>query len=386
MKKIRILLALFLMAILMFACNPQPQTKKSEELMDLKKENFEKMIQGKQVGLYILTGSDSFKVAVTNYGARIVSIELPDKNGEMTDVVLGFDSIQGYLDSPDVYFGPVVGPVGNRIAKGKFTLNDVEYNLAINNGVNHLHGGTNGLHKVVWDVATASEKNVVMHYLSKDMEEGYPGNLDITLTYSVEDGNTLKLEYEATTDQTTPVNLTSHVYYNLNGKSNDPINNHILQINADYYTPVDSTLIPLGTIEPVAGTPFDFTEPKAIGQDLNVENEQLTYGNGYDHNWVLNKPDDSDELTTAATVYSPKTGIQLKILTEEPGIQFYGGNFFNGTIIARDGNPVTFRSGFALEPQHFPDSPNQENFPSIMLSPEDKYTTVSEYIFTTIND
>ncbi len=372
-----------MLAMVMFACNPQPQTKKSENSMGLKKENFQKTIDGKSTDLYILTGSDSFMVAVTNLGARIVSIILPDKNGQMTDVVLGFDSIEKYLNSSEAFFGPVVGPVGNRIAKGKFTLNGVEYNLVLNNGPNHLHGGTKGLHNAVWDVVSTSDTKVVLHYLAKDMEEGYPGNLDITLTYSIENNNTLKLELEATTDKATPVNLTSHAFFNLSGKSNESVNNHILQIYAQSYTPVDSTLIPLGSIDPVAGTPFDFTQPKAIGTDLDADNEQLKFGGGYDHTWVLDKTDNAKKLSKAATVYSPESGIQMDVLTEEPGIQFYGGNFFDGTITTRDGNKLFSRCALALETQHFPDSPNQKNFPSIILSPEDKYSTVTEFVFTT---
>lgn len=216
------------------------------------------------------------------------------------------------------------------------------------------------------------------------MEEGYPGNLDIQITYAIENGNTLTMAYQATTDKATPVNLTNHAYYNLNGKSNESINNHVLTIFADNYTPVDSTLIPLGTIDPVAGTPFDFTKPKAIGTDVDSANVQLKYGGGYDHNWVLNPNADANGFRPAATVYSPLTGIQMEILTQEPGIQFYGGNFFNGTIITRDGNAVGYRCGLALEPQHYPDAVNQPNFPTTILKPGETYSTVSKYVFSLV--
>ncbi len=377
MKK-TILFQILIVALVTISCN----TKKAETSLPLNPENFVKQVDSKTTGLYLLKASDNFQVAITNFGARIVGIFTPDKNGVLTDVILGFNSIDEYINSKDPYFGPIVGRVGNRIAKGTFTLDSVEYHLAINNGVNHLHGGIKGLHKVVWDVVSASDKKLALNYKSKDMEEGYPGNLDITVTYSVEDGNTLMIDYKATTDKATPVNLTSHGYYNLNGKSNISINNLELQIFANEYTPVDSTLIPLGENVSVENTPFDFRTPKAVGTDVKADNIQLTNAGGYDHNWVIDTTQKVDGFYKAAIVSSPITGIQMEVLTKEPGIQFYGGNFFDGTITTLDGNKVGYRCAIALEPQHFPDAVNQPNFPSIILRPGEIYSTQSKYIFS----
>lgn len=351
----------------------------------LSKDNFDTLVEGKKVSLYTLTKTGGIKVSITNYGARIVSIITPGKSGEQVDVVLGFNSIKDYLNSPDPYFGPCVGRVGNRIAKGKFTLEGTEYILEVNNGQNHLHGGLKGLHNRVWDVVSSNDTSLVLHYLSPDMEEGYPGNLKITITYSLTDNNSLTMDYVATTDKITPVNLTNHSYFNLSGVSSTSINNHVLTLNAENYTPVDSTLIPLGTIESVAGTPFDFTRPKTIGTDLEVVNGQLKHGAGYDHNFALNSTDNGS-LQFAARVYSPESGVEMEIYTSEPGIQFYGGNFFTGEITGKDGSKIGFRCGFALEPQHFPDSPNQPAFESINLLPGETYHSVSKYVFGVIKE
>ncbi|MBN2484938.1 MAG: galactose mutarotase [Bacteroidales bacterium] len=348
------------------------------------KSRFDTLIDGKNVALFTMINTNNLQVSVTNYGARVVSIGVPVGENKFVDVALGFRSIKDYLNSPDVYFGPCVGRVGNRIAKGKFFLDGKEYTLAVNNGPNHLHGGLKGLHKVVWDFVSGNDSTIVLRYLSPDMEEGYPGNLEITLTYSLSTDNTLSMEYEAVTDKPTPVNLTNHSYFNLSGKGSTTINNHILTINADDYTPVDSTLIPLGTIEPVEGTPFDFRKPKAIGTDLALENEQLRFGAGYDHNFALNKTA-QETFTFAARVYSPESGVQMEIYTTGPGLQFYGGNFFTGEITGKDGEKVGYRCGIALEPQHFPDAPNQSSFESIILLPGQKYLSASKYTFSVNN-
>jgi aldose 1-epimerase len=350
----------------------------SDLISNLFKKNFDTIIDGKSVSLYMLKGDGPLQLAITNYGARVVGIFVPDKNGKTINVALGFNSIGDYLNSTDIYFGPIVGRFGNRIAKGKFTLDGTTYSLAINNGPNHLHGGIKGLHKVVWDVV-----ELVLHYLSPDMEEGYPGNLDINVTYRIEDSNSMVIEYSATTDKRTPVNLTNHTYFNLNGLSNVSINNNLLKINADSITPVDSTLIPTGSIISIANSPFDFRAEKPIGRDVDSTNEQIKFGAGYDHNFVLNKNKISKGYCEAATVISPISGVKMEILTEEPGIQFYGGNFFNGTITASDGNKVGYRCGLALEPQHFPDAVNHPNFISTILNPGETYVTRSKYRFTT---
>ncbi len=364
------------------SCQTRSSSNNDMEKLIPDKSKFATEIDGKKVGLYVLSSNDSFKVALTNYGARIVGIYTPDQEGNPTRVVLGFDSIGNYLQPYATYFGPVVGRVANRIAKGHFSLEGKEYQLAINNEPNHLHGGPKGTHNVVWDVKSVSSEKLVLHYLSKNLEEGYPGNLSITVTYSVSGGNELDISYEAVTDQATPVNLSSHAFYNLNGQSNIPITNLMLKINAWGYTPVDSTLIPTGSIDSVKNTVFDFTNFKRIGKDINADNQQLKNAGGYDQNWVLNKPGAEDAMTLAATVYSMLTGIELRVYTEEPGIQFYSGNFFDGTVTVSDGHKVGYRCGMALEPQHYPDAVNQPQFPSIILHPGETYRSKSRYVFS----
>jgi aldose 1-epimerase len=380
MKKGIIILQLVLTAYIAVSCISGPTLKKME-YKTMNPQNFDTIIVGKKISLHTLTNHNKMQVFITNYGARIVGICLPDKDDSLVDVVLGFRTITEYINSPDPYFGPCVGRVCNRIAMGKFMLDGMQYSLAVNNGLNHLHGGTKGLHKVVWDVDDVSETAITLSYFSPDMEEGYPGNLKINVTYSLTDSNTLSIEYKATTDKRTPVNLTNHAYFNLSGKGDHSINNHLLTINADNYTPVDSTLIPLGTVDPVQGTPLDFRKPIAIGAELNKNNVQLRYGGGYDHNFVLNKTQ-KNSLTFAARVYSPESGIQMEIYTTEPGVQFYGGNFFNGNITGKDGKKVGYRCGLALETQHFPDSPNQPAFESIVLSPGQEFYSLSKYVFS----
>ncbi|WP_319501451.1 aldose epimerase family protein [uncultured Draconibacterium sp.] len=378
--KLRNLFVVLILAALAVACNQKP----AEQLIcgSLKKENFKATIGGKETGLYELKNGE-LTMAVTNYGGRIVSLLVPGKDGEMADVVLGFPSIDAYLNAKEVFHGALIGRVGNRIAKGKFTLNDVEYTLPINNDPNHLHGGPEGFHNVVWDVKAVNDTSIVLSYLSKDGEMGYPGNLNVEVIYTLTSQNEVKIGYKATTDKSTPVNLTNHAFFNLKGEANGTINAHLLTINADKFTAVDSTLIPFGENVPVEGTPFDFRQAKAIGADLALqsENEQLQNGLGYDHNFALNKTV-AGEMSLAATVVEPASGRKMEIYTEEPGIQFYGGNFMDGADTGKYGKTFDFRESFALETQHFPDSPNQPAFPSIILNPGETYTTASIYRFS----
>lgn len=342
---------------------------------------FTDTINGKSVSIYTIRNSNDLSATFTNYGARVVSLNVPDQTGKSTDVVVGMGSIQDYLNSSEVYFGATIGRYGNRIAKGKFTIDGKEYTSSLNNGKNMLHGGTNGFQNVVWEASQPSDDKIVFSYLSKDGEEGFPGNLNVKVTYSLTNDNELKMEYEATTDKTTIVNLTNHAFFNLNGEGSGTILDHIVQINADRYTPVDGGLIPTGELAPVKDTPFDFTVPTSIGARINVENAQLKNGKGYDHNYVLNKSE--GKLSHAATVIGDKSGIKMEIFTEEPGLQFYSGNFMKGKNTFKNGSKDDFRTAFAMETQHFPDSPNQASFPTTVLKPGEKYHTVSLYKFST---
>ena len=343
---------------------------------------FQQTIDNKKTDLYILKNSSGMQAAITNYGGRLVSLLVPDKNGKLTDVVIGFDSVQQYQSSTEPYFGATIGRYGNRIAKGKFTLDGKQYTLATNNGPNTLHGGKKGFQYVVWDAKQIGDSGLELTYLSKDMEEGYPGNLNVKVTYTITNTNELKIDYEATTDKKTVVNLTNHAFFNLNGQGSGTINNHLLMINADGYTPVNSTLIPTGKIEPVANTPFDFRKPTTIGKNVDANDVQIKNGNGYDHNFVLNA-NKGTGLNTAAIITGDKTGIEMEVLTQEPGLQFYGGNFMQSKNKMKDGGMDDFRTAFCLETQQFPDSPNQPAFPSTVLEPGKKYATTSVYRFST---
>ncbi len=374
--------ALAASGILMTACAPKKAEVKS--CFTLKAEDFQKTIEGKPTNLYFLKNG-SIEAAITNYGGRIVGLCTPDKTGAMGDIVLGFSSIDGYLGAKETFHGALIGRVGNRIAKGKFTLDGQEYTLPCNNGVNHLHGGPGGFHNVVWDVKAVTDSSIVLTYWSKDGEMGYPGNLTVEMEYVLSSKNEVVMNYKATTDKSTPVNLTNHAFWNLAGEGNGTINDHILTINADNYTPVDSTLIPLAGNEPVEGTPFDFRTPKAIGTDLaQVEtNIQLKHGPGYDHNFALNKST-SGEMTLAATVVEPVSGRKMEIFTQEPALQFYGGNFMDGADTGKSGKTYNYRESLALETQHFPDSPNNTNFPTVILKPGEVYQTQSIYKFSVV--
>lgn len=357
-------------------------TYNSKEKFVLKATDFQKTIDGKVTNLYLLK-NDQIKVYITNYGGRIVSLLTPDRSGQIGDVVLGFKSIDDYLSANGPYHGALIGRVGNRIAKGKFKLGSETYSLPINNNENHLHGGPEGFNNQVWEVKAADDSSITMNYFSSDGEMGYPGNLDVEVMYSLNDENELLITYKAKTDKSTPVNLTNHAFFNLAGEANGTINDHLLKLNADHFTPVDKTLIPLGENRSVEGTPFDFRTPKTIGRDLNLQETdlQMEYAGGYDHNFVLNKEKDV-EMSLAAYVIDPKSGRRMDIFTEEPGIQFYGGNFMDGSDIGKYGKKFLYRESFALETQHFPDSPNQPSFPNTILNPGEVYQSKSAYKFS----
>jgi len=351
-----------------------------------KAEPFGKTTDGTAVEVYTLTNSNGIKLRAMTYGAIVLSLETPDRAGKLADIVLGFNTVDDYIKETP-YFGAVVGRYGNRIANGKFSVEGKEYSLATNNengGIKtSLHGGLKGFDKVVWKGEGLLNKDgsqgVKFTYLSKDGEEGYPGNLSLSVTYSLSNRNEWKIQYAATTDKATPVNVTQHSYFNLKGEGNGDILGHELMLAAAKYTPVTAGLIPTGKLAPVTGTPFDFTKPTAIGARVTADDEQLKFGGGYDHNWVLNNQD--GELAVAAKVYEPTTGRTLEVLTTEPGIQFYCGNFLDGKLTGKSGKKYEFRNGFCLETQHYPDSPNQANFPSTILKPGKslKSTTVFRF-------
>ncbi len=336
---------------------------------------------GQAVSLYTLTNSHGMVVKITNYGGIVTSILVPDRRGKLDDVVLGYDNVAGYIKGSP-YFGALVGRYANRIAKGKFTLNNKTYTLAVNNGVNHLHGGKIGFDKKVWAASPVRIPNgagLSLTLYSPDMEEGYPGNLAVHVVYSLTDDNALKIAYTATTDKPTVLNLTNHSYFNLNGAGSGTILDHTLMINANRYTPIDKTSIPFGLLAPVAGTPFDFRRPHVIGERINAANLQIKNGAGYDHNFVLNHRGSS--LIVAARAYSPKTGRVLTVSTTEPGVQLYTGNFLDGTNVGKGGKVYNRRNAFCLETQHFPDSPNQKAFPTTTLRPGQVYrqTTIDKF-------
>jgi aldose 1-epimerase len=342
-------------------------------------------VDGKSVDLYTLTNDKGMEMKVTNYGCIVTSLKVPDKAGKAGDVVLGYNDVASYVKN-NPYFGAAIGRYGNRIGGAKFTLDGKDYLLEKNNGPNSLHGGKKGFDKVIWDAKEVNGKNSVgveFSYVSKDGEEGFPGNLSIKITYTVTDNNEFKVDYSATTDKTTICNLTHHSYFNLAGEGASDILGHELMIKASKYTPVDSTLITTGELALVAGTPFDFLKPTAIGSRIGVENIQLKYGLGYDHNWVLDRPANSKDLLLAATVAEPKSGRCMDVLTTEPGLQFYSGNFLDGTITGKSGQVYKHRYGFCLESQHFPDSPNKPKFPSTVLKPGETYKTSTVYKFYT---
>lgn len=344
------------------------------------KTDFGQLSDGTMSSLYTLTNKNGVKVSITDYGGIIVSVMVPDKSGVMADVVLGYDSVALY-EKNNPYFGAIIGRYGNRIAKGKFSIDGKSYQLATNDNTNHLHGGVKGYDKVMWNVQAVEgeEPALVMTYLSKDMEEGYPGNLENKVTYTLTNENAIKIDFEATTDKPTIVNMCNHSYFNLNGGQSD-ILDHSLKIFADKYCAVDKTLIPLVGLAEVANTPFDFRAFKNIGTDINKDDIQLKNGLGYDHCWVLNQKASSG-MILAAILQDSVSGRTLTVETTEPGIQFYSGNFLDGTIVGKYGVKYNKRSGLCLETQHFPDSPNRPDFPSTLLNPGEKYASTTTYTF-----
>jgi aldose 1-epimerase len=357
--------------------------KEEKVYMKLGKKAFGKTAEGKEVWLYSLQNKKGMEVKIMTYGGTVISLRIPDRHGQFADVVLGYDNLDGYLKN-NPYFGGIIGRFGNRIAKGRFSLNRVAYQLSVNSGENHLHGGFKGFDKVVWnseELESDTTVGVKLKYFSPDGEEGYPGNLEVTVTYLLNNANELQIEYQATTDKPTIVNMTHHSYFNLAGAGAGDILNQQIMINADRFTPVDKNLIPSGELKDVTGTPMDFRKPTAIGARINETDEQLAFAGGYDHNWVLNKND--KPLTLAATAYDSSSGRMLEIYTTEPGLQFYSGNFLDGSITGKQDKVYKHRFGFCLEPQHFPDSPNKPNFPAVDLKPGEKYYQKTVYKFLT---
>ncbi|MCC6393908.1 MAG: galactose mutarotase [Bryobacterales bacterium] len=364
------------LAVLSSCSSPKPEPPKT---MKIRKQPFGQTKNGESVELYTLTNRNGVETSITNYGGRVVTLKVPDRAGKFADVVLGFDTLDGYLgNSP--YFGALIGRYGNRIGKAKFTLDGKEYKLAANNGPNALHGGVLGFDKVVWngEQGAGEEPSLKLNYLSKDGEEGYPGNLSVTVVYTLTDRNELKIDYAASTDKDTVLNLTNHSYFNLAGEGVGDILNHEIMINADRFTPIDSGLIPTGELRPVKGTPFDLTKPVAIGAHINDKDQQILFGKGYDHNFVLN----GGGLALAARVVEPKSGRVMEVLTTQPGVQFYTGNFLDGSVQGKGGKAYPHRSAFCLETQHFPDSPNKPDFPSVVLKPGEKFESTTVYRFT----
>lgn len=345
--------------------------------MSLTSQHFGTTTDGQDVTQYTLTNSNECQVKIITYGAIVTSLTVPNRTGQMTDVVLGHDTLDGYEKTP-AYLGAVVGRYGNRIRNGQFELNDTTYTLATNNGPNHLHGGLQGFDKMVWQSkADESTSSVHLTHTSPNDHEGYPGTLTAQVTYTLTDNNALQIKYNATTDQPTIVNLTNHSYFNLAGQGT--ILDHTIKLNASHFTPIDDTLIPTGVLQPVKNTPFDFTTPTRIGDRIDAIDEQIHHGGGYDHNWVLDNWDQS--LKEIATLYEPRSGRTMIVSTTEPGVQFYTGNFLDGSVVGKQNRAYTKRTGLCLETQHFPNSPNQTNFPSTTLNPGEEYQTETVYTF-----
>lgn len=365
---------LFVICCMAFSC------KGSEFPQLIPSEDFETIVDGKQVSLYTLKAGE-LVMQVTDFGGRVISLWTPDRDGGYEDIVLGYSNIDSYVNNTgERFLGAVVGPYANRIAGGTYTIGEETYHFPKNNNGQTLHGGLKGLDMVVWDVKEVTDSSIRLSYLHADGQEGMPGNIAIEMTYALTSDNEFKVDYHAVTDKAVHVNISHHSFFNLKGEGNGTINDHILYINASRTTPVDKFLIPTGELADVTGTPFDFREPKAIGRDLEIENEQLANGAGYDHNWVLDRKSE-DEMEMAASVYEPQSGRYMEVWTDQPAFQFYGGNFFDGTSYGKTGKPLRYRESIALETQKYPDSPNHENFPSTLLEPGQTYTHSCVYSF-----
>jgi len=373
---------ILLTCLIIVSCGQENESTSQQKEPMIDREVFGQTQDGQEVDLYTLRNAEGMEVKVITLGGIITSWTAPDRQGNYKDVVLGFNELEPYLGEHP-YFGALIGRFGNRIAKGKMEIDGEAYELATNNDLNHLHGGPTGFHTRVWEVISTTTLNngnieLKLKYISADMEEGYPGELTCLVTYTLTSDNSLHIDYEATTDKTTVVNLTQHTYFNLSG-ANNPILDHKLMIDAEQYLPVDETLIPTGEFASVEETPFDFTSPKTIGEEINDGHPQLAIGGGYDHCWVFEKV---DTVRLVASAYHPESGRKLIVYTDEPGIQFYSGNFLDGTLPSKDNGVYNKRSGFCLETQHFPDSPNQDAFPSVILSPGETYTSHTRYRLT----
>lgn len=387
MKLLQISLILSFLGITLLSCQTASE-KDSGKVSDtitnnhkLSRRSFQKTIDGKKADLFLLKNKNHAQAAFTNYGGRIISLLVPDTAGKLTDVVVGLSSLAKYRKSTEPYFGALIGRYGNRIAGGKFSLDGNNYAVPINNGPNSLHGGKRGFQDVIWDANQLDDQTLEFSYLSKDMEEGFPGNLQVVVRYTLTDENELKINYEARTDKKTIINLTNHAFFNLNGEGSGSILDHQLQIMADQYTPVDSTLIPTGKLEAVQGGPFDFRASTRIGNRIDEDNIQLKNGKGYDHNFVLNVSG-GKKMKLAAIAEGERSGIIMEVWTTEPGLQFYSGNFMQGKNTFKGGSKDDFRTAFCLETQHFPDSPNQPEFPTTVLKPGEVYKTSSAYVFS----
>jgi aldose 1-epimerase len=387
----------FAVFLCLLSCNNKKESSKNKDTTfhkenakylslkaNIDPEKFEAVIDGKKTKLYVLKNKNGLEATFTNFGQRLVSLMVPDRNGVFDDVVLGFSKLEGYKTKRGNYFGATIGRYGNRIENGEFVIDKVKYTLAVNNGKNHIHGGLKGFNNVVWDAKQTNSNEIEFTRISPDMEEGYPGNLTVSVHYKLTDDNELQINYKATTDKPTIVNLTNHSFFNLAGEGNGNVNNHLLTINADSYTPVNQDLIPTGEILEVKGTPFDFTTEKPIGQDLDREHQQLEYSKGYDQNFVLNSTpkNNNNGLVLAAKVTEPNSGRIMEVFTNEPGIQFYQGNFLDGEVIGKGGKPYIYRGALCLETQHFPNSPNQPNFSSTLLEPNKVYLSTCVYKFS----
>mgnify|MGYP006282676159 FL=1 len=375
MKKNFISYTLTVALLIFTGCGQKPQKSKEKESM----KQSEQKIQA-----FTLTNKNGCEAKITNFGGKVMTLKVPDKNGNIGDVVLGYETAKEYVEG-NPFFGAMVGRYGNRIGDANFTLDGTTYELPKNDGDNHLHGGPEGFHNVIWNaekITREGNEALKLTYVSEDGEMGYPGKLDVTVIYTLTQENELKIEYEATTSKATVLNLTHHSFFNLKDAGESKILNHELTINGDFFTPVSEELIPTGEIRPVENTPMDFTETKTMGDGINSDYQQIQYGNGFDHNWVLNKAE-RGKLTLAATVYEPTTGRKMEVYTTEPGMQFYAGNFLDGTDVGKNDVAYEQRTGFCLETQHFPDSPNQAHFPSPVLKPGETYTQTTIYKFST---